>query len=167
MTYRFAKHAVVRALVLGLLACMTFSAQAVELRAFKSPEQRARFMHLSNELRCLVCQNQSLADSDAELAQDLRQQVHEMLDKGQTNEEIIDFMVARYGNFIRYKPPFSGATLALWVGPFVLGILGLWLLIAQLRRRAMTSADAGAELSEAQSQQLASLLHDTPQKRSS
>lgn len=163
----FAKHSWARALAVGLFAFITVSAQAVELREFESPEQRARFVELSHELRCLVCQNQSLADSDAELAQDLRQQVHEMLDKGQSNDEIIDFMVARYGNFVRYKPPFSGATLALWVGPFVLGILGLWLLISQLRRRALTAAAAGAELSEAERQQLASLLHDTPEKRSS
>jgi cytochrome c-type biogenesis protein CcmH len=154
-------------LAIALLAGIAVSSQAVELRDFKSVEQRARFMDLSNELRCLVCQNQSLADSDAPLAQDLRRQVHEMLDKGQTNDEITDFMVARYGNFVRYKPPFSGATLVLWIGPFVLALLGLWLLIAQLRRRSQTLAATGAELSQAEREQLAGLLHDTAEKRTS
>ena len=79
-------------MVVFCLLVGTIGASAVELREFESPLQRARFMELSNELRCLVCQNQSLADSDAELAQDLRRQVHEMLGKGHTNEEIVDFM---------------------------------------------------------------------------
>jgi cytochrome c-type biogenesis protein CcmH len=106
------------------------------------PELEAQVQRVAAELRCLVCQNQTIADSNAELAQDLRKQVREMLQSGQSEAEVRDFMVARYGDFILYRPPFKATTLVLWIGPFVLMIAGLWGLrrIALGRRRAAGEA---------------------------
>ncbi|MEM7467714.1 MAG: cytochrome c-type biogenesis protein [Pseudomonadota bacterium] len=92
---------------------------------FQSASTQARYEHLIEELRCLVCQNQSLADSHAELAQDLRDEVFRMLNENATDQEIRDFMVARYGDFVLYKPPLKLSTLLLWFGPLaLLGIAG-------------------------------------------
>jgi len=90
---------------------------------------------LSSELRCLVCQNQTLADSHAELAQDLVQEIREMAVKGMTDKEIIDYLVARYGDFVRYRPPLKASTVLLWLGPFALLLAGGIGLFLQLRRR--------------------------------
>ena len=87
------------------------------------------------ELRCLVCQNQTIADSNAELAVDLRNQVRDMLRQGQSEQQIIDYMTARYGDFVLYRPPVGGATFLLWFGPAVLMVGGLAALVLVLRRR--------------------------------
>src|SRR5688572_1581846 len=100
--------------------------------AAADPELEARVMHLSSELRCLVCQNQSLADSHAELAVDLKNQVREKMRAGMSDREIVDFMVARYGDFVLYRPPMKASTLALWFGPFILLIAGLAALFYRL-----------------------------------
>jgi cytochrome c-type biogenesis protein CcmH len=94
-----------------------------------------RVAHLANELRCLVCQNQTLADSNAPLAVDLRNQIREQLKAGKTERDVLDFMVARYGDFVLYRPPFKAATAALWLGPFVLLLLGAWILYRRLVRK--------------------------------
>jgi cytochrome c-type biogenesis protein CcmH len=95
-----------------------FAVQAkVEVYEFSDPAMEADYKQLNSELRCLVCQNQNLADSNAELAQDMRKQVYEQLKKGSTREEIIDYMVTRYGDFVMYRPPFKATTLMLWLGP--------------------------------------------------
>lgn len=99
------------------------------------PAVEARLKALSQELRCLVCQNQTLADSAAPLAEDLRQEIREKIAEGKSDKEITDYLVARYGNFVRYRPPVESQTLLLWVGPSLLliaGFTGLWL---TLRRR--------------------------------
>jgi len=99
------------------------------------PAVEARLKALSQELRCLVCQNQTLADSAAPLAEDLRQEIREKIAEGMSDKEITDYLVARYGNFVRYRPPVESQTLLLWVGPSLLliaGFIGLWL---TLRRR--------------------------------
>ena len=99
------------------------------------PAVEARLKSLSQELRCLVCQNQTLADSSAPLAEDLRQEIREQIAKGLSDKEITDYLVARYGNFVRYRPPVDSQTILLWVGPTLLliaGFTGLWL---TLRRR--------------------------------
>jgi len=99
------------------------------------PAVEARLKALSQELRCLVCQNQTLADSAAPLAEDLRQEIREKIAQGMSDKEITDYLVARYGNFVRYRPPVESQTLLLWVGPSLLliaGFTGLWL---TLRRR--------------------------------
>ena len=89
-----------------------------------SPEQRARYQRLSEELRCLVCQNQTLADSNADLAADLRRQVETMILAGRSDDEIKRFMVERYGDFVLYRPPMQGNTWVLWLGPFALLVVG-------------------------------------------
>jgi cytochrome c-type biogenesis protein CcmH len=96
-------------------------------------EQRIR--ELEEKLRCLVCQNQSLADSNAELAGDLRREVREQVKAGKSDEQIIAFLVQRYGDFVRYEPPFKATTALLWLGPFVLLLVAAAFLIAALRRR--------------------------------
>lgn len=101
----------------------------------KDPVLEAKVMAVSYELRCLVCQNQTIADSDAELAVDLRNQVREMLLEGKEEDEIVDYMVERYGDFVRYRPPVKPTTYLLWFGPFILFAVGLLLLIVNIRKR--------------------------------
>jgi cytochrome c-type biogenesis protein CcmH len=101
----------------------------------------ARMLAITQELRCLVCQNQTIADSHAPLALDLRQQVRELIDKGKTDAEIISYMTDRYGDFVLYRPPFKTTTALLWVGPGVLLVAGLVVLMLVLRRRSRLSAD--------------------------
>ena len=97
---------------------------------------------LSEQLRCLVCQNQTLADSHADLAQDLKQEIREMAAKGMSDQAIIDYLVARYGDFVRYRPPLKSTTLLLWLGPFVLLLVGGIGLFITLRRREKSIIDA-------------------------
>jgi len=117
---------IVVALLLGLL---TLEVQAIDTEEdLPTPELQARYDSLINELRCLVCQNQSIADSNAGLASDLRREVHSMLLAGKTDAEILKFMTDRYGDFVLYRPPFVRRTLLLWLAPALL--LGFGLLIA-------------------------------------
>jgi cytochrome c-type biogenesis protein CcmH len=95
----------------------------------------SRAVKLSEQLRCLVCQNQTIADSSAELAQDLRQQVREQIAAGKTDAEIIDFMTSRYGDFVLYRPPVKAQTMILWAGPGLLLIVGFGVLLSVLRKR--------------------------------
>ena len=113
-----------------------------------------RVKNLAHELRCLVCQNQTIADSNAPLAVDLRNQIREQLAAGKSERDVIDFMVARYGDFVLYRPPFKAATLALWLGPFALLGLGAWIFWRRVARR--RAAPPG--LSEAERAQAARLL---------
>jgi len=127
------------------------------LESFKFADDAAEqhFKDLIAELRCLVCQNQSLADSDAELAHDLRAEVYEMVQDGKSDEEIVEFLVARYGDFVLYKPPVKPSTYLLWFGPFALMILAGVLLLRAVRRQKRT---ANAEISEADRKRLDDLL---------
>jgi len=135
-----------RALALSaVLACAGVWALANEAAPSSAdPALEARVMKLSTELRCLVCQNQTIADSHAELAVDLRRQVREMLQAGQSEQQVIDFMTARYGDFVLYRPPFKALTALLWVGPALMMVLGLGTLFVVLRRRSRL-ADAAFE----------------------
>jgi cytochrome c-type biogenesis protein CcmH len=99
------------------------------------PVAAARAVHLANELRCLVCQNQSIADSNAELAVDLRRQIREQIAAGKSDSEIVDFMVGRYGDFVLYRPPMKLTTVLLWLGPLLLLAAGCVVLARQLRAR--------------------------------
>lgn len=94
-----------------------------------------RMVAISEELRCLVCQNESLAGSQADLAKDLRREIREQIQAGRSDQEILDFMVGRYGDFVRYRPPLKGTTVLLWFGPFLLLAAGIAVLVAYLRRR--------------------------------
>ena len=113
-----------------------------------------RVNELAVELRCLVCQNQTLADSNAPLAVDLRNQIREQLKAGKSEQDVVEFMVARYGNFVLYRPPLKPTTVALWAGPFAILVFGAWLLIRRIRRRPA----AEPELSEAERARAAKLL---------
>ena len=125
------------------------SAWAGEARPLADdPAVEARLKHLAVELRCLVCQNQTLADSNAPLAEDLRREVREMISKDMSDKEIIDFLVARYGDFVLYRPPLKATTTLLWVGPFVLLTIGATVLVITLRRRANKVVDAPVTVEE-------------------
>ena len=112
--------------------------------AFGDPAMQARYERLVEELRCLVCQNQTIADSDAPLAQDLRAQVREMMGDGATDEQIMAFMTERYGDFVRYRPAFSPRTYAVWMGPFLLLAIGLGVVARVVVRRAAMPFDDDA-----------------------
>ncbi|NBU88108.1 MAG: cytochrome c-type biogenesis protein CcmH [Betaproteobacteria bacterium] len=105
------------------------------------PVLEAQVLRVASELRCLVCQNQTIADSHAELAIDLRNQVREMLQRGDSEQQIIDYMTARYGDFVLYRPPVKTTTAVLWFGPAVLLVGAVTVFIALLRRRSKLSAD--------------------------
>jgi len=100
----------------------------VEIYKFSTPAEELRYKKIVQELRCLVCQNQNLADSNADLAQDLRQKAYEMIRAGSSAAEVIDYMAARYGDFVLYRPPLKFSTLLLWVGPLLLLLLSLGIL---------------------------------------
>jgi cytochrome c-type biogenesis protein CcmH len=108
---------------------------------FNSDEEEALFFKLSNELRCLVCQNQSIADSNAGLAKDLRTEMYEMLQAGKTEDEIIDFMVKRYGDYVLYNPPFKPVTLLLWFGPALVFAIGVFFAIRFIREQKKAIVD--------------------------
>ncbi|GAB4346072.1 MAG: cytochrome c-type biogenesis protein CcmH [Gammaproteobacteria bacterium] len=138
---------------------------AIEAYEFQNPQQEKAFKELTFELRCLVCQNQNIADSNADLAKDLRSEIHKMLVEGKDKQQVVDFMVQRYGDFVLYRPPVNTATMLLWFGPFVIGIIGLVLLIRFIRGRAATPAVA-TELSAEERVRLKSLLGDEESKQS-
>jgi cytochrome c-type biogenesis protein CcmH len=124
----------------------------------ENPQVEARLKTLAVELRCLVCQNQTLADSNAPLAEDLRREVREMIAKDMSDQEIIDFLVARYGDFVLYRPPLKTTTTLLWVGPFLLLGAGATGLVFALRRRQKNVADV--TLSEAEHHRVEKLLSE-------
>lgn len=122
----------------------------------ENPEVERRLNAISEELRCLVCQNESIAGSRAELAVDLRREIRTMISQGKTDNEIRDFMVERYGDFVLYRPPVKASTLFLWVGPFVLLIVGFVAMLMVLRRR--RSEVVAAVLSEEDQRRAEALL---------
>ena len=129
-----------RLIAIGLLAGLSFSlAHADEIRNFANPEQQVRYETLIQKLRCLVCQNQSLGDSDAELARDLRNEVYGRIQSGETEEETVRFLTDRYGDFVLYDPPIKGITLFLWAGPLLLFLLGSFLALRHLQSHRLNS----------------------------
>jgi cytochrome c-type biogenesis protein CcmH len=145
----------VLALCVCLLPCLALAVQPGEILADPKLESRAR--DISAELRCLVCQNQSIDDSDAALARDLRLLVRERLKAGDSDTQVRDYLVARYGDFILLKPPFKTETLLLWLTPFAVLLAGAGALFALTRRRRQEPVAAQA-LSEAEKHRLDSLL---------
>ncbi len=139
-------------MLFSLLPFLVFSKEATP--AADDPVLEKRVTGLASELRCLVCQNQSLADSNAPLAVDLRNQIREQLKGGASERDVIDFLVARYGDFVLYRPPLKATTAALWGGPFVFLALGLILLFRRIARR----RNAAPELSAAERERAAKLL---------
>lgn len=126
--------------VILFLPMLGFAKEAAPMAA--DPVMEKRVNEIAGELRCLVCQNQTIADSNAGLAIDLKNQVREMVAKGQTQDEIVDYMVKRYGDFVRYRPPLKPTTYLLWSGPLILMVLGLFILIYNLKKRKIAVADA-------------------------
>jgi cytochrome c-type biogenesis protein CcmH len=119
------KRCCLEAILLLSLCIPALSLAGLENLNFTNPQQEIRYKNIISELRCLVCQNQNLADSNADLAKDLRKKTHTMILAGQSDAQIIDFMVARYGDFVRYRPPFKPSTVLLWISPALLLVLGL------------------------------------------
>ena len=126
-------------LLICLLAATAAVTANIETYKFDDARKEADYQTLVHELRCLVCQNQNLADSNAELAQDLRRKTYEMVEKGLSKDEVVEYMVARYGDFVLYKPPLQRNTLALWGGPFVIFIIAVVVLIRIIRLRPSSS----------------------------
>ncbi len=139
-----------------LVPCLAAAEEARPLA--DNPQAEARLKALAVELRCLVCQNQTLADSNAPLAEDLRREVREMIAKGMSDQDIIDFLVARYGDFVLYRPPLKATTTLLWLGPFLLLIAGATTLVLALRRRQKKLADVS--LSEEERNRVAQILSE-------
>jgi cytochrome c-type biogenesis protein CcmH len=130
-----------RAFFVGLLMASTLAGGNEAPLAAADPVVEARMVRLAAELRCLVCQNQTIADSNAPLAEDLRRQVREMIQRGDSDEQIIAFMTQRYGDFVLYRPPLKGTTAVLWFGPLALLAGGLTVFIIVLRRRNRLAPD--------------------------
>jgi cytochrome c-type biogenesis protein CcmH len=132
-------------------------AAKVEVLSFSGPEHEARYKKLIAELRCLVCQNQNIAASDADLAKDLRRQVFTRIENGETDAQIVDYMVARYGEFVLYKPPLNATTALLWIGPFAFLAAGVVIMIWLIRSR----TSQAVTISEAAVERARNLLKDT------
>jgi cytochrome c-type biogenesis protein CcmH len=121
------------------------------------PVLEKRLIELTKELRCMVCQNESIADSHAPLAVDMRNEIREQLRNGMSDREVIEFMVARYGNFVRFRPPLDLTTIALWFGPALLMVIGLFVLVRQLKRRSSAPQGSSGTLSAGDQATLAAL----------
>jgi cytochrome c-type biogenesis protein CcmH len=146
-------------LFVALLGFMPLTAWAGEAKDLaEDPAVEKRMVALAANLRCLVCQNESLASSHAELAEDLRREVREQIRAGKTDQEITDYLVVRYGDFVLYEPPMKSYTVLLWFGPFVLLLAGAGVLFYQLRRRRETVPEAN--LSAEAHERAAALLND-------
>lgn len=147
-------------LILSMVLSFTMSVFAAPIETFKfdSPETEKVFHKLSEELRCLVCQNQNIAESNAELAKDLRLEIYTMLQKGQTEDEIVDFLVERYGDYVLYRPPFKPMTWLLWFGPLMIFVLGIFYAMRFMKSQ---SSDSQLEsLSEEEIERVKSLHAD-------
>lgn len=141
----------------------TFSVSAaIEVYEFDTPEQEEAFKKLGKELRCPKCQNNNIADSNAGLAQDLRLKVYEMLKQGKSEDEIVDYMVARYGNFVTYNPPLTASTFILWAGPALFVIIGFTVLVMRSRKPKVKTTKA--ELDKEEQARLEALLNDESAK---
>jgi cytochrome c-type biogenesis protein CcmH len=151
------------ALLLFLLALVAPGAAAAEAVQADDPALARRIASLSAGLRCLVCQNQTIADSNAPLALDLKQQVREKIAAGMTDQQIRTYMVERYGDFVLYSPPLKATTVLLWVGPFVLLAAGALVLVANVRRR-RREQQAVAPLTQAERERARALLDETPER---
>ncbi|MFZ1574338.1 MAG: cytochrome c-type biogenesis protein [Chromatiaceae bacterium] len=144
-------------LLAGLLVAPSLGAYTLEEFKFQDPAQAEDFRRLTAELRCLVCQNESLAGSQADLAQDLRKEVYRLLQSGKSRQEVITFLVDRYGDFVLYDPPLKLSTYPLWFGPLLLaGVGGIFLLLT-LRKKKEAREEA---LSPEERQRLQALLAD-------
>tara|TARA_B110000259_G_scaffold43786_1_gene50553 strand:+ start:174 stop:581 length:408 start_codon:yes stop_codon:yes gene_type:complete len=121
---------------LSLVLLLAFATSSFTNEIVTDSRIDARLRQLSTELRCLVCQNSTLADSDAPLAQDLRREIRKLMEAGKTDEEIVAYLVERYGDFVTFRPPVNASTALLWFGPFIMLIIGAITLVIVLKKRA-------------------------------
>ncbi|MEJ2611262.1 MAG: cytochrome c-type biogenesis protein CcmH [Candidatus Thiodiazotropha sp.] len=155
----------VRTLFLTLLMLCSLaplSAATLAEYTFEEPSKHDEFRSIIEEMRCLVCQNESLAGSNAELAVDLRNEIYDMMKAGQGKDEIISFMVSRYGDFVLYNPPIKPTTYPIWFGPLIIFLIGGLVLFRIIRRKSLSHE---TELSEEEKQRLESLLKPSPDQR--
>ena len=145
------------ALVLGLGLAGTVQA-AIDTYRFRDDAERARYQQLTRELRCPKCQNQDIADSNAPIAADLRREIFRLLGEGQSNAQIVAFMVDRYGDFVRYKPALTPRTWLLWFGPGLLLVAGAVTLLLRVNRRRAPTPEAASTLSPEERERLSRLL---------
>jgi len=151
-------------LLIMLIASITLLSSAAiwaeaERITFKNAQSEANYTALVNELRCLVCQNQTIADSDADLAKDLRAKVYQMVEDGKSQTDVIDYMTARYGDFVLYRPAFKMKTLLLWFGPIVFLLLAIFLVIRWVRTQSKSAQTT--MLSDDQRDSVRELLGDS------
>ena len=132
-------------LVICLVGGLGCAQAAIEAYEFDNAQVEADYNRLIDELRCLVCQNQNLAESDADLARDLRRETYEMLSDGKTPDQVTDFMVQRYGDFVLYRPQFKSSTYLLWLGPFLLMVAALVYLLRRLRSSEAAAPEVDAD----------------------
>jgi len=149
------KHLLI--LLICLLPTFSYAGEAKDLA--EDPVLEKRMVGLAEKLRCLVCQNESLASSRSELANDLRREVREQMNKGKSDQEIIDYLVSKYGDFVLFDPPMKRYTLLLWYGPFALLLIGLVGLVIQLRKRKNEISEASLSDEDAKR---ASAMLNTP-----
>lgn len=152
-------------ILLLLVACLMLgrAAAAAEARPlYADPAVEQRMLSITGELRCLVCQNESLADSQADLARDLRAQVRGLIRKGLSDRQIVAYLVQRYGDYVRYRPPFDAETALLWLGPFALLAVGLLVLLTQIRAGARRESDTLDPNSLQRARELLSRAGDAP-----
>ncbi|ATM77590.1 MULTISPECIES: cytochrome c-type biogenesis protein [Serratia] len=153
-----------RLITLLVAALLSWSAAAaIDTYKFNSVEQEQQYRELTEQLRCPKCQNNSIADSNAIIAADMRTKVYELMMQGQDKQQVIDYMVARYGNFVTYEPPVTPATLILWVGPLLFVLIGGAVVILRTRQRRVGVVNE--EFSEQEQQRLAALLKETDRKK--
>lgn len=140
--------ALLLAVTFALFSGIAFNAVANEFYAFETAAQERQFNKLAGELRCPKCQNQTISDSDAPLAQDMRDRVYQMIMEGKSNQEIIEFMKVRYGDFVHYRPPVNKTTIVLWLAPLLFLLLGALALWFNVREQRSSSAELTAEEQE-------------------
>lgn len=149
--------------ILAVATALMLSASvfaAIDVYDFDTQEQETQFQELSNTLRCPKCQNNSIADSNAELAKDLRHKVYEMTKQGKSKDEIVDYMIARYGNFVTYNPPFTLSTAILWLGPVFVLLVGFSVIVMRSRRTKMAAVNTHAQWDQDKEARLKALLGD-------
>jgi cytochrome c-type biogenesis protein CcmH len=133
---------------------------AIDVYTFDNDAQEQTFRELTKELRCPKCQNQDIADSNAGLAKDLRDKTYQMVREGKEKQEVVDYMVARYGNFILYNPPLMASTLILWLGPLLVIVIGVVTVVVRSRRRPAAARPADSALSAEEQRRLTALLKE-------
>lgn len=149
---------VFRGLIVSVVLSFALPALAVqiEFHTFENPQRERLYLDLIAELRCVKCQNQNLAESNAELARDMREKTYAMITDGKSRDDVVNYMTARYGDFVLYKPPFKSKTLLLWIGPPILLFLSLFFLLRIVRNQSNQKTE---QLSDAERESVRSMLN--------